>query len=372
MIKGRESSLDALRGFAAVAVVIAHTTIVGLYNVEPYWTYLKWSPLRVFWSGHQAVILFFVLSGFALSRMLESIKGESYFSYLSSRIVRLYPPYLASVIVAALAYWLLLKLGFNWEKGWLNLSKPVLDQEVLINHLLMIGSFDTNSINPPIWSLVHEMRLSIVFPLILAATVRWGWKALMVAVSSSLFIGALTLHGKPDGLSWWHLSLLSTVHYGTFFLLGAFLSRKSPLIVKYLVGLSNKARGVLWLSYLLLYAYPFDNPWTFGQRIFGDIFIGIGSAGLIGLALSSNTVFLSKYGQSLGKISYSLYLNHNLALSLSIIIFYMAIPEMGVWLVTFCLAFLLAYLMGHLVEQPAQKLSRVIRNISFFSINHSS
>ena len=46
--ENREHYVDALRGFAAFFVVIAHTAVVGLYKVEPYWTYLNWSPLRVY------------------------------------------------------------------------------------------------------------------------------------------------------------------------------------------------------------------------------------------------------------------------------------------------------------------------------------
>lgn len=67
----RDPAVDALRGYAALIVVIAHTTVAGIYQVEPLWSTLKWLPVRLFWSGHQAVILFFVLSGFSLALMLR-------------------------------------------------------------------------------------------------------------------------------------------------------------------------------------------------------------------------------------------------------------------------------------------------------------
>jgi hypothetical protein len=38
----------------------------------------------------------------------------------------------------------------------------------------MIGEFDVEAINPPIWTLVHEARLSLLFPLIYLAVAKGG------------------------------------------------------------------------------------------------------------------------------------------------------------------------------------------------------
>ncbi|MEH7247503.1 acyltransferase family protein, partial [Neobacillus niacini] len=75
-MSNRLEELDSLRGIASLTVVIHHTlltlpiflaahqheqinsTIVKIFTN---------SPLHIIWGGHEAVILFFVLSGFVLS-----------------------------------------------------------------------------------------------------------------------------------------------------------------------------------------------------------------------------------------------------------------------------------------------------------------
>jgi len=72
---GRITELDAVRGFAAVTVVVGHSLTVfpnfddatrgksGLALVNA----VKYSPLALVQSGDAAVILFFILSGFVLA-----------------------------------------------------------------------------------------------------------------------------------------------------------------------------------------------------------------------------------------------------------------------------------------------------------------
>ncbi|MGH7001396.1 MAG: acyltransferase family protein, partial [Stellaceae bacterium] len=71
----RLPSLDSLRGIAALTVVIHHT----LTTLPAFWAVytgapasrlariMAFSPLHLLWDGHQAVLVFFVLSGFVLS-----------------------------------------------------------------------------------------------------------------------------------------------------------------------------------------------------------------------------------------------------------------------------------------------------------------
>lgn len=41
-----------------------------------------------------------------------------------------------------------------------------------MQHILLIGKYNTDAYNSVIWSLVHEMRISIVFPLVLMICLR--------------------------------------------------------------------------------------------------------------------------------------------------------------------------------------------------------
>lgn len=57
----RYIGLDVIRGYAALTVVIAHTTIVGIYNNPDIWPILVWSPLRFLWGGTSSSYSFFCI-----------------------------------------------------------------------------------------------------------------------------------------------------------------------------------------------------------------------------------------------------------------------------------------------------------------------
>lgn len=356
--KSREESLDALRGVAALAVVVAHTTIAGLYNVEPLWSWLKWSPLKILWSGHQAVILFFVLSGFALVRMWQSIKNNRYDAYLVARIVRLFPPYIASVALAFFVYSAVSGI-VGWNKGWMGIPKPELSLELLVAHFFMIGHFNTSEVNPPIWSIVHEMRISIIFPLIYLLVSRFGGWAVCGFYMMSVWIGWAMLGNVQ--LSAIQGDLIQTLHYSTFFAVGSFIALRQDSLSGVFLKIVSLPRVSLWFFALMLYAYPFDNPWNLGFRAFGDLAIGIGSALIVCLALTISSSVLVKLGGYLGRISYSLYLNHILVLNLSLLFLYQSFGAPVVWVVTIAGAVLLSSLMHKLVEVPSITVSRYLR-----------
>lgn len=358
LLNRREESLDALRGLAALVVVIAHTTIAGLYKVEPLWGYLKWSPLKIFWSGHQAVILFFVLSGFALARMWQDLKNNRYDAYFAARVVRLYPPYIASIMLALIVYNAASGI-IEWDGGWMSIPKPDFNLGLLINHVMMIGQFNTSEVNPPIWSIVHEMRISIIFPLIYLLVSRFNGWAVGGFYLVSTWIGWAMLGNVQ--LSGVQGDILQTVHYSTFFAVGALIALRQDSICSMFNGVFQSKRILLWSLALILYAYPFDNPWNLGCRAFGDMAIGIGSAMIVCLALTMRSSVLVTFGGYLGKISYSLYLNHILALNISILFFYREYGAAVVWFVAILSALLISTVMHKVVEVPSISASRYLR-----------
>ena len=88
-VGGHFTQLDALRGIAALTVVLNHFTII-----DP----LHWmwrTPLRFLLTGHDAVILFFIISGFVLTLQLTSSRKPGYGDYILQRICRIYLPFVA-------------------------------------------------------------------------------------------------------------------------------------------------------------------------------------------------------------------------------------------------------------------------------------
>jgi peptidoglycan/LPS O-acetylase OafA/YrhL len=67
---GRVGSLDGLRGFAALGVVVSHTVMAsrswGLGVGSGPWVLSK-SPLNILWPGQEWVVISFVLSGYVLA-----------------------------------------------------------------------------------------------------------------------------------------------------------------------------------------------------------------------------------------------------------------------------------------------------------------
>ena len=103
--------LDSLRGLAALAVVFWHLALVvfDAPDGSPYWSgaelvkLFRISPLYPLIAGPEAVIVFFILSGFVLS--LPWIRNHKvlYVPFLVKRVCRIYVPYLITIGLTFLA-----------------------------------------------------------------------------------------------------------------------------------------------------------------------------------------------------------------------------------------------------------------------------
>lgn len=316
--------------------------------------------------------MFFVLSGFALTCMIENMKPYGYWNYLGARIARLYPPYILSVVFALAVFGTMSAFGVSWEQGWMTVSKPDLTLPLALGHLAMIGVFKMGDINPVIWSLVYEMRISILFPLVLWAVSRYGYRAIFSFVGLSLLYWF-----RYRGLIWnWPATatsnLLETLHYTTFFAFGSWIALNQVSIRIKLKALDNVAVGMLWLLGLALFTYCFDGSLHLGQRALADIFVGIGSAIMIALSLNISHGALFNIGKWLGKISYSLYLTHTPILHACLILLFPRVGGFVTPLIAAVLALGFAAIFNRYVEQPSIRLARSIarRNKSGQPVNY--
>jgi peptidoglycan/LPS O-acetylase OafA/YrhL len=169
----RSSALDGVRGLAAGSVVTLHLMSVFLDTQLPEYRWfdrifhaLSYTPFAALWAGGQAVTIFFVLSGFALHRMLAQ-GAISYPGYAARRIIRLWIPYAAVITLACISIQAIGSQKIAVQSGWMNSFLGVsLSPQLLTQHLLMVGVFDTKPLDFVVWSLVLEMRMSLVFPII--------------------------------------------------------------------------------------------------------------------------------------------------------------------------------------------------------------
>lgn len=363
----RYEELDSLRGLAALTVVIWHFLSVlpvfwdtkGLSG--PLWIgLLKNTPLRILIAGHEAVIFFFLLSGFVLTLPFLAGKSSGYPTFLLKRICRIYIPYAVAIAVSLVLYLMFAdnRVGTlsDGASAWWGL--PV-TWELVVQHFLLIGNFDTRVLDTVIWSLVHEMRISIILPFMIFVIIRYSWKV-------NLGLGLL-LSFAGIGLHYVIGSWGDTVFYMLMFMCGALLAKyKTPLIERYSLLSGTVKFGLFGLA-VLLYCFSRVPSWILpsvdfhAKGFINDYFITIGASLFIIMALSGG--WLSAFLRNsvclfLGKISYSLYLYHVPVLLAVIHLLDGVLPLPLTLVLAFVVTILASTLAWRLVEKPSMTLSQ--------------
>ncbi|SHF07798.1 Peptidoglycan/LPS O-acetylase OafA/YrhL, contains acyltransferase and SGNH-hydrolase domains [Seinonella peptonophila] len=323
MNSSRLYELDSLRGIAALIVVIGHMFIlftnftVETYGQKAYWieNLFKYSPLHIVWSGHESVILFFLISGFVLSLPFITNKPFSYPSYLMKRFCRIYIPYIFAVGFALICKTIFFANSIPQLSSWFNtMWKTETSINQLINHLIMIGSYENYVYNPVFWTLVHEMRISLLFPaiMLLILRVKWQWN---LVIGLILYYFGTIWHADSAQILGFPNDYFKTLHYIFIFMVGAMLAKHQIVISKWFRRLKKEWKWLLFSVGFTLYIFK----WSFYQfqfakeYLYNDLFITIGGVIFIMIAISSkraSRLLLQKPFLFLGKISYSLYLYH--------------------------------------------------------------
>jgi peptidoglycan/LPS O-acetylase OafA/YrhL len=304
--------LDALRGIAALMVVVNHFILVG-----PLW-WIPRSPLRVLALGHEAVILFFILSGLVLTLQLISDRRISYRDYVIRRVCRIYLPYLA-VLFAAFSIINLINIEpVKWAGSWFNdIWTGSFSGREMLDHLLFIGEYKANRVLPVIWSLIYEMRISLTMPLVVYCVSRFSARTCLAAALCISLVSFVFATGRntdetssPSFSGDWAM----TAHYLGMFIVGATLAFHR---VRWQRWLDKRGRTMLVLAasltlYFLSRLVLSITSGAIGQYIF-DWSVVAGAAGLVCTAIVSKrfTLVLARRPiVFLGTISYSLYLTH--------------------------------------------------------------
>jgi peptidoglycan/LPS O-acetylase OafA/YrhL len=170
--------LDTVRGLAALSVVMYHI-------LASHWDWMVECQIAmIVFNGSDAVAMFFVLSGLVLSYKLfqkdTQITPEYYKQYVIARIFRLYPAFLAMLLV----YY----LYEHRHESWLNLGI----QTVLHNpHFFWEEALlvrDHHTLFLPDWTLGVEIALSLLVPF-LVIIARSNPKLLLYLLLATIFMG---------------------------------------------------------------------------------------------------------------------------------------------------------------------------------------
>lgn len=177
---GRRPGLDGLRGIAVLLVLLAHFD----------------NPATNPFSGAGAVgvTLFFTLSGFLITSLLleqrERTGRLSFGTFYRRRALRLLPALYATVAAVLLVQWLWHPMGI--DRGMFAAVMLSVSNWWQIDHGFTSSLAHT-------WSLGIEEQFYLVWPALLAVSLRWGRRgAYTVAVIGSLVSIGLVLGGVGD------------------------------------------------------------------------------------------------------------------------------------------------------------------------------
>jgi peptidoglycan/LPS O-acetylase OafA/YrhL len=302
--------IDQFRGFAALAVVLCHAAVSAESVVVDPAQQVGYALSRFLGFGYLGVPLFFVISGLCIhlpaARALAArgVIVPDWGRFFRRRFWRLYPSYLAALVVAVLL--MLLVRG----------ALPV-DGRGLLAQMLLVHTFDPatfDGVNPPAWTLAVEAQLYLAYPIVLALWVRRGpWRALgLVLAITMLYRWSLNFGVVPDyygGVAWefflarwweWTLgALLAGWAVGTVRLPRVV---RSPWLAAVVLALAVRFEWEMWRSWL----------YTFKEPMYGLAFALVVLAGLDREQRGGGvgTTRFGRYCAEVGVFSYSLYLLH--------------------------------------------------------------
>jgi peptidoglycan/LPS O-acetylase OafA/YrhL len=179
--------LDLIRGVSAVAVLVYH--LRGLFFVDyPFLankSLLSSALYAVTGYGHQAVMVFFVLSGYFIGTSVMESASEARWSwrtYFVSRLTRLQLVLFPALVLGALWDRIGMRISqaaplyfdalykFNVPSVALRSTVPVFFGNLFFLQSIVSPVFGSNG---PLWSLSYEFWYYIIFPALILATAAW-------------------------------------------------------------------------------------------------------------------------------------------------------------------------------------------------------
>lgn len=236
--RDRLRSLDGLRGVAALIVVCSHVVLAGFGSVSEAFSLnvgapgaanlLLRTPLAIVWAGPEVVVVFFVLSGFVLTRALLH-DARDWRRFYRSRAGRLYLPVWASLIPAALLMALVAPTyPTTGTQFWMSGVTPAVSGAGVLRDALLVLPHDRGgTLNAVLWSLRWEVLFSLALPVLMLAAAPLRRLALPVAL--------LALAGARWGSS--------TTYYLAPFVLGLLLALHEPGLLRLRDRLAGRRSG---------------------------------------------------------------------------------------------------------------------------------
>ncbi len=285
-------ALDAIRGVAALIVVCLHEFEAFTGIPRPY-------------SGHLAVDLFFLLSGFVVASAYDKrlAAGMPLMAFIKLRIVRLYPLYFVGFAIGLVKVLVQLKVGvrppplddFGWTV-WLEMA-------MLPTPMTMGWAYDPPYfLNPPAWSLFFELMINVLYAAFhrhLNQRVLW----VLIGISGAFLLLLVDQYHGLEAGNMWHNVFWAIPRVAFAFLLGAWLFRHGPRLPA-LPSLSMWPIAALVV--VLLSWQPAGHQGAYDLLL---VSLGFPLLVMVGAAVRT-TGLTTAISDVAGKLSYSLYIVH--------------------------------------------------------------
>lgn len=161
--------MDALRTLAATAVVLNHSRDLMMQDYQPG----SGAGMALFYGisglGHQAVIFFFVLSGYWITKSVARRSPDRFWTgYLIDRLSRLWIVIFPALLVTAAFDFVGLAIGapvYSAQTGAHSIQPVHLDLTAYLGTLAFLQSLvvPTPGSNGPLWSLAYEFWYYVCF-----------------------------------------------------------------------------------------------------------------------------------------------------------------------------------------------------------------
>jgi peptidoglycan/LPS O-acetylase OafA/YrhL len=336
-----------LRFLAASLVIVGHS-----YPLTGRPDLIEKLSLGLFPTGHIAVCIFFVISGYCV--MQSRLQSTSVYAYLMKRVVRIFPGLLGALIfcivgVGAFNTTLSLTDYFTTPQTYYFLDNLKLYPPT---HRDLPGVFLSNPlsiVNGSLWTLAYEFTMYVVLVIIVwFFQNRWNTFVALFSVFFVVYCTFFTFFYATRTLPVIHLDVFHSIDFGIYFLLGMLMyvyRNQVPLkgtlalvlfaawMMTYLVAETGliPLSAIVWvryfsLSYIVLYLAFLKSPFnSFGN--YGDFSYGIY---IYGFPVQQSIIAL------LGKQT----------------------PAYQVTLLAFIIVLPLAWISWNYIEQPAMRLKR--------------
>ncbi|MED7666787.1 acyltransferase [Pseudomonas moraviensis subsp. stanleyae] len=280
------SDINGLRAIAVLSVVLFHFKVTG------------------FDGGYVGVDIFFVISGFLMTKIILGKIQRDQFSvvdFLGARLLRIYPPMLVLSIAAVVAgYFFLTPHDYNVLAGRIVYAVASLSNiRFYTDSLDYFAADQSSNWLLHLWSLAVEVQFYLIFPLLLylARSRRIALSLLMTLFSVSFALCIwLTPDNQPAAFFLLPTRVWEFVAGGLAFLGGSYISSR--------IGKILSAGGLVLIAASIFF---FRESMMFPGWL--AIIPVLGTAMVIA-AQRESKLLSNRFVQFFGTISYSLYLWH--------------------------------------------------------------